>query len=301
MAMKANSPTWMAVAAALLLATLPALSQSAAIATVNGDPITARDVDQRIKVMGQLFRQPVSRPQAVEQLINEKVQAAEARRIGMRVTEAHQKDMMSRLAASVRQEPAQFEQNLQRAGIDPDAVRSKISADAVWGELLRARGRNTNISNAELNAELEKRQAAGGARVTDFVIRQVIFVVPPGVSPGQRSGQANAARNRFTDCDSGVEFLRTLPDVAVKERVGRVSSDLPKPTQELLNKTPIGRLTPPYASPQGIEMIAVCEKNDRQDVGMLRAQIEQELQQKRSEGGSAAYMNELRAKVEIRR
>jgi peptidyl-prolyl cis-trans isomerase SurA len=301
MAMKSRISAWSAVAAALFLTAVPAFGQRAAVATVNGDPITARDVDQRVKIMGQLFRQPVSRPQAVEQLINEKVQSVEARRIGMRVTEAHQKDMMSRLAASVRQEPQQFEQNLQRAGIDPEAVRAKISADAVWSELLRARGRNQNISNAELNAELEKRQAAGGARVTDFVIRQVIFVVPPGVSPGQRSSQASAARNRFTDCESGVEFLRTLPDVAVRERVGRSSSELPKQTQDLLVKTPIGRLTPPYASPQGIEMIAVCEKNERQDVGQLRTQIEQELQQKRSEGGSAAYLNELRSRVEIRR
>jgi peptidyl-prolyl cis-trans isomerase SurA len=284
-----------------MMAATPAVAQRSAIATVNGDPITSRDIDQRMKIMAQLFRQPISRQQALDQLINEKVQSAEARRIGMKVTDAHQKDMMTRLASSVRQEPAQFEQNLQRAGIEPDAVREKISADAVWGELLRNRGRNANISNAELNAELEKRAAAGGARVTDYVIRQVIFVVPPGVSPGQRMSQANAARGRFTDCDSGVEFMRTQPDVAVRERLGRTSSELPKPTADLLAKTPIGKLTPPYTSAQGVEMIAVCEKNERQDMGALRKQIEQELLEKRTEGGSAAYMNELRAKVEIRR
>jgi peptidyl-prolyl cis-trans isomerase SurA len=286
---------------ATALATAPAGAQSAAIATVNGDPITARDIDQRMRMMSQLFRQPVSRQQAIEQLINERVQGAEARRLGMKVTDAHQKDMMSRLAANVRQEPNQFEQNLQRAGIEPQAVRDKISADAVWGELLRNRARNVNISNAELNAELEKRSASGGARVTDYVIRQVIFVVPPGVSPGQRLSQANAARGRFTDCDSGVDYMRTLPDVAVRERIGRTSSELSKQTADLLAKTPVGRLTPAFTSPQGVEMIAVCEKNERQDIGALRKQIEQELMDKRVEGGSTAYMNELRGKVEIRR
>ncbi len=48
-------------------------------------------------------------------------------------------------------------------------------------------------------------------------------------------------------------------------------------------------------------MIAVCEKNERQDIGQLRGEIEQEIQQKRTQGGTAAYMNELRAKVEIKR
>jgi peptidyl-prolyl cis-trans isomerase SurA len=290
-----------ALTAAFMIFSAPAVAQRAALATVNGEPITARDVDQRMKVMSQLFRQPVSRQQALELLINDKVQGAEARRLGMKVTDAHQKDMMTRLAASARQEPTQFEQNLMRAGIEPEAVREKISADAVWGELLRARARSNNISNAELNTELEKRAAAGGARVIDYVIRQIIFVVPPGVSAGQRMGQANAARGRFTDCDSGVEYMRSLPDVAIKERIGRASNDLSKQTQDLLAKTPVGRLTPAFASPQGIEMIAVCEKNERQDLGALRSQIEQELQQKRSEGSSEAYLRELRGKVEIRR
>ncbi len=289
------------IAAAILLSS-PALAQrSAGVATVNGEPITARDIEQRMRVMSMLFRQPLSRQAAIEQLIDDKVRGAEARRIGMKVTEAHQREMMNRLAASVRQEPTQFEQNLAKAGIEPDAVRQKISADAIWNELLRVRARSSNISNAELNAEVERRAARGEAKVTDYVVRQIVFVVPPGVSVGQRMAQANAARGRFTDCESGVEYMRTLPDVAVRERIGRTSVDLPKQTNDLLAKTPLGRLTPPYTSAQGVEMLAVCEKNDRQDIGQLRQQVEQELQQKRSQGSAAAYMNELRAKVDIRR
>jgi peptidyl-prolyl cis-trans isomerase SurA len=280
---------------------LPALAQRAGVATVNGEPITGRDVDQRMRVSSQLFRQPLSREGALQQLIDDKVKGFEGRRLGMRVTDAHQNEMMNRMAASVRQQPTQFEQNLSRVGIEPEAVRAKFTADAIWSELLRVRARGSNVSNAELNAELEKRIAQGGARVVDYVVRPIVFVVPPGVGPGQRERDANAARGRFTDCESGVEMMRTLRDVAVKERVGRTSSDLPKPTQDLLAKTPLGRLTPPYRSEQGVEMLAVCEKNERQDVTRLRGEIEQEIMQKRSQGTSEAYLKELRVKVEIRR
>jgi peptidyl-prolyl cis-trans isomerase SurA len=76
---------------------------------------------------------------------------------------------------------------------------------------------------------------------------------------------------------------------------------LPKPTAELLQKTPVGRLTAPFRSEQGVEMLAVCEKTDRQDAAQLRNQIEQEMQQKRTEGSAASYLNELKAKVDIRR
>jgi peptidyl-prolyl cis-trans isomerase SurA len=282
------------------LAAAPAFAQGG-VATVNGEPITGRDIDQRMRVMGTLFRQPLSRQAALEQLIDDKVKGVEARRLGMRVTEAHQNEMMTRLAGSVRQQPTQFEQNLSKAGIEPEAVRAKITADAIWGELVRQRGRNNVISNAELNEETEKRVAKGEARVTDYVVRQVVFVVPPGVGIGQRERDANAARGRVSDCESGVEYLRTLRDVAVKERIGRTSADLSKQTTDLLQKTPIGRMTAPARSDQGVEMLLVCEKNDRQDVGRLRQQIEQELQQKRTQGNVDGYLKELRAKVDIRR
>jgi peptidyl-prolyl cis-trans isomerase SurA len=283
-----------------LIAAAPAVAQTG-IATVNGEAITNRDIEQRMRVMGTLFRQPISRGAALEQLIDDKVKSAEARRLGMRVTDSHQNEMMTRLAGSLRQQPTQFEQNLSKAGIEPDAVRAKISSDAIWSELVRQRGRNNVISNAELNEETEKRVAKGEAKVTDFVVRQVVFVVPPGVSPGQRERDAGAARGRVTDCEAGVDYLRTLRDVAVRERVGRTSSELQKQTNDLMQKTPVGRLTAPYRSDQGVEMLLLCEKNERQDVGRLRQQIEQELQQKRVQGTVESYLKELRAKVDIRR
>jgi peptidyl-prolyl cis-trans isomerase SurA len=291
-----------AAATALALAGgLPAYAQGSGVATVNGEPITSRDIEQRMRVSTSLFRQPLGREAALQQLIDDKVKGAEARRIGMRVTPEHMQDMMNRLAASVRQRPTEFEQNLNKAGIEPDAVRAKISSETVWTELLRVRSRTGNVSNAELNAELEKRMATGGAKVTDYVVRQVIFVVPPGVNPGQREREANAARGRFADCEAGVDYLRSLKDVAVRERLGRTSSDLNKQTLDLLTKTPVGRLTPAYRSEQGVEMMAVCEKNDRQDISRLRTEIEQEILQKRTQGTAGSYLTELRAKAEIRR
>jgi peptidyl-prolyl cis-trans isomerase SurA len=278
----------------------PAHAQSS-IATVNGEPITNRDVEQRMKVSGALFRQPMSRAAALQELIDDKIKINEGRRIGMRMTPAGLDDSMSRLAASVRQTTTQFEQSLLRSGIDPEAVKAKITGQAIWTELLRQRARSQNVSNSELNAEMERRAAKGDAKVTDYVVRQVVFVVAAGSNPGQRERDANGARGRFTDCETGVEYMRTLRDVAVKERIGRSSTDLPKQMNELLGKTPVGRLTPPFRSEQGIEMIAVCEKNERLDNIQLRNQIERELTQKSAEGTSATYLNELKAKAEIRR
>jgi peptidyl-prolyl cis-trans isomerase SurA len=278
----------------------PALAQSN-VAHVNGEPITSRQVEQRQKVSGSLFRKPLSRDAAIQEMIEDRVKIAEGKRLGMRVTPAALEEMMQRFASNNRQSPAQFEQNLIRAGIDPDAVRDKLTGEVIWTELLRIRSRNNNVSNAELNAELDRRVAKGESKVTDYVVQQVVFVVPTGVNPGQRERDANAARGRFTDCESGVEYMRTLRDVAVKERIGRTSSDLSKGTADLLGKTPTGRLTAPFRTEQGIEMLAVCEKNEREDKLILRNKIEQEMQSKSTTGSSVQYLNELKSKVVIAR
>jgi peptidyl-prolyl cis-trans isomerase SurA len=284
----------------MLFASAPAVAQGT-VATVNGEPITSRDVDQRMRISSMIFRQPLGRPAAVQELIDDKVKMSESRRLGMRVTPAHMDDMMSKMASSLRQTPMQFEQNLTKAGMDPDALKSKLTAQTIWSELLRQRSKSSNISNAELNAEVERRAAKGEARVADYVVRQVIFVVPPGSSPGQRERDASASRAKFNDCETGVETMRALRDVAVKERIARASTDLPKGVLDLLSKTPVGRLTTPYRTEQGIEMLAVCEKVEREDNIQLRARIEQEMQLKRTEGSASAYLAELRAKADIKR
>jgi peptidyl-prolyl cis-trans isomerase SurA len=276
-------------------------SAQAGIAFVNGEPITSRQVEQRMKVSGSLFRKPLSREAAIQEMIDDRVKITEGKRLGMRVTPAALEELMQRFASSNRQSPAQFEQNLIRAGIDPDAVRDKLTGEVIWTELLRIRSRSNNISNAELNAELDRRVAKGESKVTDYVVRQVVFVVPSGVNPGQREREANAARGRFTDCETGVEYMRTLRDVAIKERIGRTSSDLSKGTADLLAKTPIGRLTAPFRSEQGIEMLAVCEKNDREDKLILRNKIEQEMLAKSTTTSSTQFLNELKSKVQISR
>jgi peptidyl-prolyl cis-trans isomerase SurA len=292
------------VAAALVASIMtfgPTARAQGSVATVNGEPITETDVQQRMRISSLVYRRPLSRAAALNELIDERVKMQEARRIGLRPTPAFLDDALGRMASSNRQQPAQFEQNLQKAGIQPDALKAKIGADAVWSELLRTRSRNNNMSNAELNAEVDRRVARGEANVTDYVVRQIVFVVPQGVSPGARERDANASRGRFADCETGVEYMRTLRDVAVRERISRTSTDLSKQLNDMLQKTPVGRLTAPFRSEQGVEMLAVCEKNTRQDTLGLRNRVEQELMSRRSETSAGPYLNELRSKAQIQR
>jgi peptidyl-prolyl cis-trans isomerase SurA len=193
----------------------------------------------------------------------------------------------------------EFESALVRANISPNSLLDVMRAQAIWQELLRLRARNSNVSNAEINAEVDQRMRRGEGAVTDYVLRQVIFVVNAGNPAGARERDAAAARGRVQDCDASVDYLRTLREVAVRERIARTSTEISKQLNDMLQKTAQGRMTPTFRTDQGVEALIVCEKRERQDIGALRATVERELSSRRVEGSANSYLSELKQRVEI--
>src|SRR5712672_4443580 len=77
------------IAAALLLVAAPAaVFGQNVVVVVNGEPITALDVEQRVKFIQLSTQKPVNRQQVIEELIDEKLKIREARRWGNEVSSA---------------------------------------------------------------------------------------------------------------------------------------------------------------------------------------------------------------------
>jgi hypothetical protein len=110
----------------------------------------------------------------------------------------------------------------------------------------------------------EPAQAEGGEVGYDYTLRPILFVVPRGDTAFQeaRRKDAEALRARFTTCDSGLLFARSMRDVAVREPITKNSSDLVPALRQILDKTEVGHLTPPETTSQGIELFALCEKKE---------------------------------------
>jgi len=97
----------------------------------------------------------------------------------------------------------------------------------------------------------------------EYRLQPVLLLVPKGPAPAvaeARKREAEGLRAR-----SRVATMACAPPEhagrAVREsdhaRIGRCAAE----QRELLNETPIGRLTPPDVTFQGVEMFAVCGKN----------------------------------------
>lgn len=284
-------------AAAALLLSAPVRAQ-AVLAFVNGDPITSYDVEQRSRLNGVTGRRGQSRKAVLQELVDDRLKIIEARRIGYRIGESDIDGQVSRMARQNNQTLYEFQQRLAKAGIDLNAYRNKLRADYSWELAVSNKTRGAvGGSNAEIDAIYQKKLKDGSAKVTDYVLQSVVFVVSGNA--GSRQREAAAARAKFTDCTTGLEAMRDIRDVAVKTPVKRASSQLSPQLNALLAKTPVNRLSPPFPSDQGIEMIAVCEKSERVDYAAARSQAEEEVANKLRASSTDDYLKSLRSKALI--
>lgn len=272
--------------------TSAAQAQSVA-AYVNGDPISAHEVEQRMRI-NRLSRQPAtSRAAALKELVDDRIKLNEARRVGYRVTDDHMDEQFSRLAKSNNQTLLEFHQNLSKAGINAHAYKEKLKAGYAWDALVERRLKGNDGSSFDSIF----RDNSSSGRVIDYTLHSIIFVVPSGTSAGSRSAEANGARARFNDCATGLAMLRGMRDVAVKPAVRRSSDALSPQLNKMLEATPANRMTQAFPTPQGIESIAVCEKTARAVRGGGAASGADDLKKKSAD--AAKYLQELRSRAVI--
>jgi peptidyl-prolyl cis-trans isomerase SurA len=242
----------------VLGAVLAAPAQAQVAAYVNGEPISASEVEQRMRI-NRIARQPAtSRAAALKELVDDRIKLNEARRIGYRITDEHMDEQIQRIAKSNNQTLPEFYQNLSKSGVDSTAYRQKLKAGYAWDLIVEKRQKGTQGTSFE--TIFQNSSTSGSGRVIDYTLYSVIFVVPRGASPGSRMAEANGARARFNDCSSGLAMLRGMRDVAVKSPVRRSSDGLSPQLNKLLEATPVNRMSQAFPSPQGIEAVAVCEK-----------------------------------------
>jgi len=260
-----------ALGAAALMIVAAAISGAQAqnvAAFVNGEPITALDIDQRAKLLeaSSPTHKAPPRQEVLDELINEKLKIREGKRWGMEVTDADVDNAFTSTAQRMHQTPEQFIQTLTRAGVTPMTYRARLRAELVWQPLVRGRYQSTleifdkDILQEMINKKTDGEDTAG----YDYTLRPILFVVPPG-SPAttfeDRKREAEGLRNRFRSCDEGLPFARALNDVAVRDQIIRSSADVPPDLRKGLDSVPVGQLTAPEITKLGVEMFAVCAKD----------------------------------------
>lgn len=271
---------------------------------VNDVPITAYDVDQRMRLdrLGNGGK-PANRQTVIDELIDETLEALEAQRQNVGVPDSQVDGAFANIAEHVKMTPAGLVKALASQGIDAKSLKKRLRAQMVWQMLVQRRTvAKAQVSNQAVKDAL---QAKGASQtITEYKLQQIIFVVPKG-SPqalvAQRRSQAIAFRQRFAGCDGSLNQAKELHDVVVKDMGRRVSSELVGPQGEAVLKTKVGETTPPLPTEDGVALIAVCATHDVQSTAQARTEVQNSLYIKQAADLGKDYLKELRDRAIIER
>jgi peptidyl-prolyl cis-trans isomerase SurA len=279
-----------------------AFAQSAVRATVNDQPVTSYDVSQRVKLM-KLFRQPTGDKIALDELVDETLMDQVAKRRGMTVSDSMVEERFNAIAKQVKLPPAQFAKALGSQGVQAESLRRFLRAQITGAMVLKARARSVKVSEADVQAQIEKEGIqTETATIKEFKLQQIVFVVPKGSSPGyvgQRQREAEAFRKRFAGCDASLAQAKALKGVVVLNMGRRDSTQVQGPAGDALKSTPVGGTLKPDVTERGVEIIAVCEAKEIRSTAGVRAEIEEKLAGEQSKNLGKEFIAELRKNAKI--
>lgn len=301
--------TWVAGLAAIGLTILPcaAVAQQAA-AIVNGDLITTLDVTQRIKLTELSTHKVQSRQEALDELIDEKLKLQVGKKYIVEISDKDVNGAFDGIARRAGRTSKEFADSLTAAGISVPALKARIKADIVWSSIVRGKFQSTlQVGEKDVLDAMQTRKKDDKAEAVtyQYALRMILFIVPRGSAPSAfeaRAKEAEGLRSRFQSCQDGLPMARAMRDVAVRESISRSSVDVPAQQREILDKTVVGHLTPPDITLQGVELFAICARDQVSGETPGKREVREEITNERFQTQAKRYLKELRsgAMIEIR-
>ena len=285
----------------------PLRAQSVAV-MVNGDPITNYDIEQRSKLNFLTTHKPADRQQVINELIDEKLKIKEAKKYGVDPTDSDIDQSYASMSSRMRLTPDQLTKSLEGQGIRPETLKSRMRAEMVWTSLVRGRYKESlQVSERDVADALRSESGEDKQPTESFEyrMRPIVLIVPRGSAPAaieSRRKEAEALRSRVQTCDEANAFFKSMQDAAIREAVVKTSADIPPVLREVLDKTPVGHLTPPEVTKQGVEMVALCEKKPTTLDTPKKREIRDKMYAEKYEAKSKWYLEEVRkaAMIEYR-
>jgi parvulin-like peptidyl-prolyl isomerase len=281
------------LAAAVLLAgalgmAIPAAAQSpfAVAARVNNDIVTNFEIQQR-----QRFLQLLNAPgeivaNARDALIDERLQTQAAERMGVLASAEDIEAGVAEFAARANMGPQQFVSALGQAGVSAESFRDFVAAGINWRNVVRARfAASARVSDDEVDRALAR---SGGTDVAAIDYATIPIV---GGQSADALARAQRLRDRVDTCDDlygvrpeGFE-RRVLPPAEIPADIGAALSRLD--ANEMSFEITRGGGT--------LLLVTMLCARSTEVPDEARAQVREQLFQRRMGAYASGYLEELRA------
>jgi len=296
-----------AVAAPVLPACISPLHAQTVVVMVNGDPITDYDIEQRSKLDFLTTHKQSSRQDVLNELIDDKVKIKEAKKYGVDPTSSDIDQAFASMGSRMRITPEQLAKSLESQGIRAETLKARIKSDLVWTSLVRGRYKERlQVGERDVAAAVK---AEGGdeqqAQAFEYKMQPVVLIVPRGSAPAAveaRHKEAETLRSKVQTCDEANTYFRSMANAAIRDLVVKTSADIPANLRKVLDDTPVGHLTPPELTKQGVEMVALCARNPTTIDTPKKKEMREKMYAQKYEATSKSYLQEIRkaAMIEYR-
>jgi peptidyl-prolyl cis-trans isomerase SurA len=292
--------------AVVLMVATPSLARAQQVVVmVNGEPITNFDIEQRSKLTMLSTHKMPDRQDVINELIDEKVKIREGKKFSVDPSASDIDQSYASMSGRMRITPDQLTKTLEAQGIRAETLKARIRADMVWSSLVRGRYKES-LQVGEKDVE-EKVKEQGVEQTPDtpgfeYKMQPVVLVVPRGSGPDvieARKKEAEALRTRIQTCAEANAFFKSMQNAAIRETVVKTSADMPAALREILDNTPVGHLTPPEITKQGVEMVVLCAREPTKMDTPKKREIRDKMYSAKFEAKSKSYLREVRAAAMI--
>jgi peptidyl-prolyl cis-trans isomerase SurA len=288
----------------LTVCTAPARAQTVVV-MVNGEPITDFDIEQRSKLDFLSAHKQLPRQDVINELIDEKLKIKEAKQFSVDPSASDIDQAFAQMSSRMRITPDQLTKSLETQGIRADTLKARLKADMVWTSLVRGRYKERlQVGEKDVDAAVK---AEGGddqqkADAFEYRMQPVVLIVPHGSAQGAveaRQKEAETLRTRIQSCDEAKAYFKSLTNAAIPEPVVKTSADIPEVLRKMLDDTPVGHLTPPEVTKQGIQMVALCARKPTTVDTPKKKEMREKIYAQKYETTAKTYLQEIRGKAMI--
>lgn len=246
------------------------------VAVVNSELVTEVEVQQRmsqIAAEAQRNQAPVPdaaalRQQAVDALVNERLQISAARDSGLKVDDAELDRAVENIASMNKLSVAQLRQRLRQDGLDYGTFRSNLR-DQILAQRIREREVQSRIkvSDGEIEDYLTAQRGNQASRL-ELNIAQVLVRVPEGASDAvvaEKKARIEQAQARLKAGEPFAVVAKDMSEDSNRERGGEIGGRavdrLPDLFVNAVRFLPVGGVTPqPLRSGAGFHLLKLLSR-----------------------------------------
>lgn len=295
---------------------LPARAQTLEIAAVVNDEVISRlDVQNRLSLIAlstDIALTPENTqklyPQILRNLIDEKLQLQEARRLGLSASDTEVNAAITRLAAQNNLPPEQFEQFISQKGASFDSLLDQVRATIVWTKIIRQK-----FSTAAIVTEDEIQEAINREKTNltapQYLVAEIFLNVE---TPGDEASVKELADRLVSEVMQGAPFAplaRQFSQSASAPQGGDLGwvkrGQLPALLDQKLALMQPNQITKPQRLADGyvimlLRDVRIPEEGSVPDIN--RQAVADLIRQKKLEGSARKYLRDLRtlALVDLR-